>query len=270
MFLSVRKILTNPEAVFRTAHHYLYRQRPRSMIKILQIKIVGLLATGNILLAGCIDKYDDSIYVSQDGTTAYYPTLGTVEDTEPITVASDTYGTLIPTNPEVFEKNRADSIGQRVFLNVVFSPDTDKSNSGKREVMVLNLYSVPTFTAIDLRKAGDTLPDTFGNDPVQITGASISKEHLNIEFNFKGSGNTHTHGFSLLLTKDAQLDNQGILPVELRHDAKSDTPTGWYWGVTSFTLKSIPEYQQGTFKGFSIKYNSGANSQAVWVVKKSS
>lgn len=239
------------------------------MIKTLQIKIIGLLIAGTMLLTGCIEENDTNISVSQDGTTAYYPTLGTVEDTEPITVASDTYGTLIPINPEVFEKNGADSIGQRVFLNVVFSSDANNSSSKEREVTVVNLYNVPTYTAIDLREAETTYPDDFGNDPVQITGASISKEHLNIEFNFKGSGNTHTHDFSLLLAKGAQLNNQGMLQVELRHNAKSDTPTGWYWGVTSFTLKSIPEYQQNNFQGFLIKYNSGADSQAVWEVKKS-
>lgn len=239
------------------------------MIKILQIEILGLLIAGTMLLTGCAEEYDADISVSQDGMTTYYPTLGTVEDTEPITIASDTYGTLIPINPEVFEKNGADSIGQRVFLNVVFSSDANNSSSKEREVMVLNLYNVPTYTAIDLREAETTYPDDFGNDPVQITGASISKEHLNIELNFKGSGNTHTHDFILLLTEDTQLNAQGMLPVELRHDAKSDAPTGWYWGVTSFTLESIPEYQQEKFKGFTIKYNSGADSQAIWQVQKS-
>lgn len=126
---------------------------------------------------------------------------------------------------------------------------------------MLNLYNIPTRAATDLREAEDNDLNRFGNDPVQITGSSISKEHLNIEFNFKGSGNNNIHDFTLILPEGTELDNRGMLLVELRHDAKSDTPTGWYWGVTSFTLKSIPEYQQTTFRAFS------SNTTAVLTAK---
>lgn len=232
--------------------------------------MLGGLMAGYTLMSGCMEKdYSDDLSASLDGTNAYYPTLGTVEDVNPITIASDTYGTLIPTNPEVFEKSGADSIGQRVFLNVVFQSNPHNPISTAQEVIVLNLYNIPTRAATDLREAEDNDLNRFGNDPVQITGSSISKEHLNIEFNFKGSGNNNIHDFTLILPEGTELDNRGMLLVELRHDAKSDTPTGWYWGVTSFTLKSIPEYQQNNFQGFLIKYNSGADSQAVWEVKKS-
>lgn len=237
-------------------------------MKILQKLAIGGLIAGYTLLPSCIEEDYSDLSTSLDGTNAYYPTLGTVENTDPITIASDAYGTLMPNNPEIFERNGSDSIGQRVFLNVIFPSSANGSSFSVREVMVLDLYNVPTRSATDLRKAEEINLDVFGNDPVQITGSSISKEHLNIEFNFKGSGNTQTHDFTLLLTEETQLNADGMLPVELRHNAQSDTPVGWYWGVTSFTLKSIPEYQQEKFKGFLIKYNSGADTQAIWEVKK--
>lgn len=238
------------------------------MIKIIHKIIIGGLVAGYVLMAGCTETDSSDCLASQGDTNAYYPTLGTVEDVNPITITSDTYGILIPTNPEIFEKNGADSIGQRVFLNVVFQSNTSNPASDAQEVIVLNLYNIPTKAATDLRNAEEIDLNTFGNDPVQITSTSISKEHLNIEFNFKGSGNK-THDFTLILSKGKELDSKGMLPVELRHDAKSDTPVEWYWGVTSFTLKSIPEYELEHFKGFLIRYNSGADSQAVWEVKKS-
>ena len=240
----------------------------KDMIKIIHKIIIGGLIAGYALMAGCTETDSSDFSASLDGTNAYYPTLGTVEDVNPITIASDTYGILMPTNPEIFEKSGADSIGQRVFLNIVFQSNASNPASSAQEVTVLNLYNIPTKAATDLRNAEETDLNTFGNDPVQITSTSISKEHLNIEFNFKGSGN-NIHDFTLILSKGRELDSKGMLPVELRHDAKSDTPAEWFWGVTSFTLKSIPEYQQEEFKGFLIKYNSGADSQAVWEVKKS-
>lgn len=240
----------------------------KDMIKIIHQMIIGGLIVGYVLLSGCTETDTSDLSASLDGTNAYYPTLGTVEDINPITIASDTYGTLIPTNPEIFESSGTDSIGQRVFLNVIFQSNTSNPSSGAKEVTVLNLYDIPTKAATDLRNTEETDLNIFGNDPVQITSTSISKEHLNIEFNFKGSG-YNTHDFTLILSKERELDTQGMLPVELRHSAKSDTPTEWFWGVTSFTLKSIPEYRQEKFRGFLIKYNSGADSQAVWEVKKS-
>lgn len=239
------------------------------MIKIFQIGIVGWVITGSILLSGCMNDNDDMYTVGdQAGVNTYYPTLATVESVEPVTIISDTYGILIPTNPDIFEKNNADSIGQRVFLNVAFQSKPENQSSSAQEVLVLNLYNVPTRSATDLRESEDIDLNHFENDPVQIIGTSISNEHLNIEFNFKGSSSNNTHDFNLLLPQGTQLNANGMLPVILRHNAKSDTPTGWFWGVASFTLKSVPEYQEKNFKGFLITYNSGADSQAVWEAKK--
>lgn len=78
--------------------------------------MLGGLMAGYTLMSGCMEKdYSDDFSASLDGTNAYYPTLGTVEDVDPITIASDTYGTLIPTNPEVFEKAERTVSGNEYF-----------------------------------------------------------------------------------------------------------------------------------------------------------
>jgi uroporphyrinogen III methyltransferase/synthase len=52
----------------------------------------------------------------------------------------------------------------------------------------------------------------------------------------------------------AHLDENGLLPVELRHNPGADLQINSYWGVVSFTLSSIPQYQDSAFKGFRILY----------------
>ena len=43
--------------------------------------MLGGLMAGYTLMSGCMEKdYSDDLSASLDGTNAYYPTLGTVED----------------------------------------------------------------------------------------------------------------------------------------------------------------------------------------------
>lgn len=49
--------------------------------------MLGGLMAGYTLMSGCMEKdYSDDFSASLDGTNAYYPTLGTVEDVDPITM----------------------------------------------------------------------------------------------------------------------------------------------------------------------------------------
>lgn len=109
--------------------------------------------------------------------------------------------------------------------------------------------------------------ESFGNDIIEITYASISNEHLNIEFNISGSNETIPHRISLLLTENTQIDDEGLLEVELRHNKNSDNGDKLYWGIASFTLSSIPEYSNANFKGFRIKYQSEDNTTSETIVR---
>ena len=58
----------------------------------------------------------------------------------------------------------------------------------------------------------------------------------------------------LLLTDESKLGEDGMLTVELRHNAESDLQKEAFWGVVSFELSSIPECNSSQFKGFKIKH----------------
>lgn len=198
-----------------------------------------------------------------------YPTLGTVQQEEQLIIDSDSYGRLIPTNPNKFTAADLDEDGQRVMISVLASEIEAPVSEGKiRKVEIIELYKVTTKDADRTGKEEEEVQEEFGNDPVQVTRATISKEHLNVQYRLKGTDRDTPHRISLVLKTDCQPDENGLLPVELRHDAQKDNQLHDFWSVTSFRLSSIPEYQEGAAKGFKIIYNSGADAKAEWVVKK--
>ncbi len=222
--------------------------------------IIMACILGTILLS-CIDN---------DNYPEMYPTLGTVTELTNYSINSDSYGLLIPKNPDIVSLYDADSIGQRVLVNINFPNSEDKNSKEEtgKEVTIYELYKVLTKKADDIRLPESETADKFGNDAIEITSAIISEEHLNIEFNIFGNDETSPHRISLLLTENSQIDDKGLLEVELRHDNNSDDGDKTYWGIASFTLSSIPECSDERFKGFKIVYNNN-NSEPVEVLKQS-
>lgn len=78
----------------------------------------------------------------------------------------------------------------------------------------------------------------------------------NIQYEIGGNNSNISHRISLLVPQNAHLDENGLLPVELRHNPGADLQINSYWGVVSFTLSSIPQYQESAFKGFRILYKN--------------
>ena len=208
------------------------------------------------LLSSCSFEQEDSLLLSSNSGS--FSTLGTVINTERITIDSDTYGTLLPTNPGIFTEKKVNILGQRVLLEILFLNEDKRNNTGDKEVKIISLYKVLTKDAniVIPDETDAALDETFGTAPIVITSASISKEHLNIQYEIGGNDSNISHRISLLVPQNAQLDENGLLPVELRHNPESDLQINSFWGVVSFTLSSIPQYQDSAFKGFRILYKN--------------
>lgn len=203
-----------------------------------------------------------------------YPTMGTIADLTNYSINSDSYGVLIPNNPNIISAKNADSIGQRVFININFPQEENKGKDTSKRVNIFELFKALTKKADDLRAEDAENPESFGDAPIFIipseAGAYISDEHLNLEFYIFGEDTSIPHRISLLLTEDTKLDDEGLLKVELRHDNFSDGSRDKFWGIASFTLASIPECSDPGFKGFRISYKSTDYSTTELKVLKSS
>ena len=89
------------------------------------ISILGFCSFG-IYMSSCLDneKYPE-----------LHSTMGTITDIENSIIESDSYGKLIPTNPNVIKMYEADSLGQRVLISISFpnsEEDVKKDESGKQ------------------------------------------------------------------------------------------------------------------------------------------
>lgn len=222
--------------------------------------LLGIACSLCMLFSSCLDDNEPF---------ATYPTLGTISSTSPITIDSDSYGTFVPNNPSVITSQEADSIGQRVLTNLYFHNRPSEETLALADVSVLDVYKILTKPADDLRKPDAPEADSFGNAPIQVTGISLSKEHFNVQFNMMGgNATTVSHRISLLLDENTTIDKDGLLAVNLRHHANGDPQAMIYWGVVSYTLASIPEFNAPECKGIKLYYNSGANLNASMVIKK--
>ena len=202
------------------------------MISTKNISCIFLLFASGIMLPSCFDNDSNDMYESEFGS---YSTLGTITSTDKLLIESDTYGLLEPVNAFSFEDEKADSTGQRVLLDFNFiEKDPLIYPDSIQPVQAVHLYKVLTKPANDVRTNGtDTLPDLspYGNDPIQINTATISKHHLNIQFYVLGYYADIAHRISLLLTDESKLGEDGMLTVELRHNAESDLQKEAFWGV---------------------------------------
>lgn len=231
-------------------------------IKLAIISVLGCMMT---FLSSCLEN---------DPYPVMYPTMGTITDLTSYSINSDSYGVLLPNNPNIISAKKADSIGQRVFINVTFPQEDNKEKVVSKKVNILELFKALTKDADDLRSDNTETIDKFGDAPIQIipyeTGAYISEEHLNLEFYIYGEDTNIPHRISLLLTEDTKIDDEGLLKVELRHDNFSDGKKEKFWGIASFTLSSIPECSDPNFRGFRIVYKNTDNSSAeLKVIKRS-
>lgn len=227
------------------------------------LTIAGLMGT----LPSCTLTQDDTLDNLTQSDAGTFSTLGTVMmNGELLSIESDRYGTLMPENPEMISQIDADSTGQRVLIGFVYlNYVTPRSTHESYPVRIVDLlYKVETRRA-EMLKADSV--DIFGTDPLQITNASLSKNHLNIQYTYEGSAQTY-HRFNLIVKEGSSPDTEGLLPVELRHDAGGDYATTSTESMISFTLESIDQFYPSGYKGFRIFYNSGANSRAEWKALK--
>lgn len=204
--------------------------------------------------------------MEEENTVIYQPAVGTVDNQDgKLLFDTDYYGVLEPLNATIFSNYDADEDGQRVMASVVFmdNSETPKTDNYK-QIQVLELYKILTKNADSLTEGQE---DVYGNDPILISGGYISKEHLNLEFNIWRNDASIAHRISLVLTEKSELDENGMIHIELRHNAESDQQYTLAWGLVSFNLSSIPGYNDENFKGFIIEH-SGQNGQTSTVTIK--
>ncbi len=213
-------------------------------------------------MSSCLDDDDSIEAMMSNNAASYYAALGTVVMPSFIAgeamVESDDGDVVYVVNPDMLTLNDANKEGQRIFYNYVESgAPSGKENTHDTFIQMTDLMKILT-KSIDF--LSDEEEDVYGSDGIDILFYSLCKNYLTLQFQILASGGDISHRISLV-SKGESPDNDGFLPLELRHNAEGDKQLEALPGYVSFLLTDAPGFKEGTLTGFKITYRSVSNGQ---------
>lgn len=221
------------------------------------------------LLTACVDlEYSDEEFSGSENMP-YNAALATViqpgEKAGEAIIKNDTQGTAYVVNPEALTKVKANVQGQRIFYRYVSAESPlGPQDSKKPYIFITDVQPILT-KAVDVLKAEEE--DIYGSDVINYLSHALSKTHLTLQFQIYVSGSGIKHRISLVMREGAVPDANGMLAVELRHNAEGDRAEEISLpGYVSFPLSSVPGYEEGTLKGFIMTYRSIGNGESTVVI----
>lgn len=222
---------------------------------ILTVTIVMALTA---FTTSCQDYDDDQEFLS-NVDMAYNATLATlVEPNFPAGVATikkdnEEYAYVV--NPGILSQYGIQHAGDRMFCRYIgVESPAGAQDSRAPYIHITELQQILTK---DIDILTDTETDVYGNDGINCIAHHLGKEYLTLQFQIYGSNTGIKHRISLVAKEGDMPDKDGLLAVELRHNAEGD---GMVFmgrpGYVSFSLAGAPGYDEGTLKGFKITYRS--------------
>lgn len=192
------------------------------------LKIVALLTLP--IFVSC--EKDDNYYSLSD----IWISLGFIDQAEndnSFIILLDNGDTLYPIANGVPYFKVKDSM--RVMANFTILDEVDESPN-KFFVKINNLYDILYKEIIPLTNDNS---DSLGNDPIKIKDIWISKNILNIEFNY--AGGEKIHYINLAYTEENFNELDQPIELEFRHNANNDKETFNLQGLVSFNLEKLKQ-----------------------------
>src|SRR5512133_657249 len=168
---------------------------------------------------------------SKDENTQYYQVLGTLSKTDDstIVVSDDDERLLVNNSGSVSNLDSSDRI-----IAYFSMANVQKPQGIDYVIDIYNFTKVLFKPVVDLTEAN---ADSMGNDELKVRDMWISKDYLNV--NFEYYGNTGLHLINLV--KPAQTLPSDTVQLELRHNDNSDPQSYLMNGFVSFDLKSLKD-----------------------------
>jgi hypothetical protein len=185
------------------------------------ISWIGLLSV-LFMLSSCKDE--------QSSLENYWVTLATVKETSnsgTIKVQFDNGTNALAT--ESISEVSAEA-GARILVNYSLLADSiDESHPRK-----IRINSINTVEIKGIGLLSTVTEDSIGDDPVNIEDIGVGANYLNISLSYYG--NQQNHLFSVV---ENTTFNDGLLHLELRHNAKGDRGNTKQNKVISFVLSKL-------------------------------
>lgn len=107
-------------------------------------------------------------------------------------------------------------------------------------VHLRGVYEVLTKDIVELT---DENEEAIGDDPFESVRLWVGSDWLNVEFTIRATGRS-THYINLVQDNRTEVEDDGTIRLQLRHNADGDTAGRRLWGLASFNLAGLQEAGQ--------------------------
>lgn len=175
--------------------------------------------------------------ISDDESVQYYGELGNLkgENANKFEIHTDANNILRPQGmlPSYFKFED----GKRVLVQYsVASVISENEKSGTYSVEVT---SIRDLFEKELLTVDDVARDTLKKDPVNIRGAWMGKDYLNIDFSYRGTGQKEFPHYIDLAFDPNRQDKEKHIVLDLMHNSNSDNYFNLYPVLMSVSLKEL-------------------------------
>ena len=210
-------------------------------------------------MQSCLNGYDDASEDPNMSAMPYNAALATVvvsgELPGEAVIEIDDEGHAYVVNPEILTRYEVNDPGNRIFcLYSIAESPSGMHDSKAPYIRIRELQKILT-KGIDILQDGEE--DVYGHDGINYIAHHLGKNYLTLQFQIYGFNTSIKHRISLVAKEGAVPDENGLLSVELRHNAEGDEQKYLSRsGYVSFPLSTAPGYKEGTLKGFNMEYQS--------------
>lgn len=198
---------------------------------------------------------------NDDDDTHVYVAMGTVEKADgnySIRYDYNSDKAFEVTDSAMLVINKCNTPGQRVITEFY---QTGGQRNDSNVIELLSVYKVLTKPIFKFPAPEDA--DSLGHDPIQLDDAWVSGGYLNLQYSVSSGFYGNIAHFINLTQNTSELTSDGLLQLQLLHNAKGDSRDVMRIGYASFPL---PKDIQG-LKGFAINYTPYTGSPSTRNVK---
>lgn len=147
--------------------------------------------------------------------------------------------------------------GARILVNFTILDDVTNENEDVEKYLV-KINEVQKILMKDVLDLTDENADSIGNDPIEVQDYWMTDSLINFKLRYWGYNEVHY--LNLVHEQDSVID--GLLNLELRHNANNDEESITYTAYVSFSLNKfrIAESDSVEFQVTSIDYDGETNT----------
>ncbi|MFV0590952.1 MAG: hypothetical protein ACK5M7_06170 [Draconibacterium sp.] len=196
--------------------------------------VFGLLILMSFTVVSCLDDDDDDSYSLGD----YWIGFGILQEDDGETVFTmDDHSMLKPVSWGYNSGwDNEFTVGSRILVNYTILGD-DKDENGNVSTYYVKVNEIRKILKKGILDLTTENADSIGNDPIVVEDVWMTDSLLNFQLRYWGFQKVHY--LNLVANPDNVSTDEGVVKLELRHNANMDETTYPYSAFVSFSLNEL-------------------------------